>query len=127
MFGSVFNYDLVVFLLEFRVKKYFSNQSIWKNVFLSPIGLKAHEKWYMTNKESYSRVYEGEQQSKQFIIYDLDSIARVNDNQKYQIIKNVRECSAEALSCAVWASRMWSGALANWATETTDKKAWKTL
>ena len=29
---------------------------------------------------SYSRVYEGKQQFKQFIIYDLDSIVRVNDS-----------------------------------------------
>ena len=32
------------------------------------------------SKGSYSRVYEGKQQSKQFIIYDLDSIVRVNDS-----------------------------------------------
>ena len=40
------------------------------------------------NKESYSRVYESKQQSKQFIIYNLDSIARVNDNfLDYKIAK----------------------------------------
>ena len=32
------------------------------------------------SKGSYSRVYEGKQQSKQFIIYNLDSIVRVNDS-----------------------------------------------
>ena len=32
------------------------------------------------SKGSYSRVYEGKQQSKQFIIYDLDSIVRANDS-----------------------------------------------
>ena len=37
--------------------------------------------WLM-HKESYPRVNEGKQESKQFIIYDLDSIARVNDNPK---------------------------------------------
>ena len=36
----------------------------------------------VASKESYPRVNEGKQQSKQFIIYDLDSIARVNDNPK---------------------------------------------
>ena len=39
-------------------------------------------------KESYPRVNEGKQQSKQFIIYNLDSIARVNDNfLDYKIAK----------------------------------------
>ena len=33
------------------------------------------------------RVYEGKQQSKQFIIYDLDSIVRVNDRRKKPNVK----------------------------------------
>ena len=36
----------------------------------------------MSTKGPYLRVYEGNKQSKQFIIYNLDSIARVNDNPK---------------------------------------------
>ena len=40
-----------------------------------------------TTKESYSRVNEGKQQSKQFIIYDLDSIVRVNDRKTNPILK----------------------------------------
>ena len=34
------------------------------------------------HKDSYSRVNESKQQLNSFIIYDLDSIARVNDNSK---------------------------------------------
>ena len=34
------------------------------------------------NKESYSRVNESKQQLNSFIIYDLDSIARVNERKK---------------------------------------------
>ena len=45
-------------------------------------------------KGSYSRVYEGKQQSKQFIIYNLDSIARVNDNHQND---NYKKCEKSAL------------------------------
>ena len=36
----------------------------------------------LTIKESYSRVNESKQQLNSFIIYDLDSIARVNERKK---------------------------------------------
>ena len=36
----------------------------------------------LQNKDSYSRVNESKQQLNSFIIYDLDSIARVNERKK---------------------------------------------
>ena len=39
-------------------------------------------KHYDLTKESYSRVNESKQQLNSFIIYDLDSIARVNERKK---------------------------------------------
>ena len=51
-------------------------------------------------KDSYSRVNESKQQLNSFIIYDLDSIARVNERKKEEkkseINKNVKKCAAEA-------------------------------
>ena len=80
-------------------------------------------------KESYSRVNESKQQLNSFIIYDLDSIARVNERKKEEkkseINKNVKKCTAEAPSCAVWASRTQNGALTNWATISADDKVVK--
>ena len=40
-------------------------------------------RFLVMNKDSYSRVNESKQQLNSFIIYDLDSIARVNDNPKW--------------------------------------------
>ena len=74
-------------------------------------------------KESYSRVNESKQQLNSFIIYDLDSIARVNERKKKkksEINKNVKKCAAEAQSRVVWASRTQNGALTNWATISAD-------
>ena len=52
-------------------------------------------------KDSYSRVNESKQQLNSFIIYDLDSIARVNDNfLDYKIAKE-KICTAEARSRAI--------------------------
>ena len=77
-----------------------------------------------TSKESYSRVNGSKQQLSSFIIYDLDSIARVNERKKKkkksEINKNVKKCAAEARSRAVWASRTQNGALTNWATISAD-------
>ena len=73
-------------------------------------------------KESYSRVNGSKQQLNSFIIYNLDSIARVNERKKEEkkseINKNVKKCAAEARSRAVWASHTQSDsrALTNWAT-----------
>ena len=62
-------------------------------------------------KESYPRVNEGKQQSKQFIIYDLDKYFESKWQKK------------------MWASQMQSDsrALTNWATGTADvsrQKIW---
>ena len=38
--------------------------------------------WLVITKESYSRVNDSKQQPNSFIIYDLDSIARVNERKK---------------------------------------------
>ena len=69
----------------------------------------------MLGKESYSRVNGSKQQLNSFIIYNLDSIARVNERKKEEkkseINKNVKKCAAEARSRAVWASRTQSRAL----------------
>ena len=51
-------------------------------------------------KDSYSRVNEGKQQSKQFIIYDLDSIARVNEEKKERNFKNVKKYALPRLDLA---------------------------
>ena len=42
-------------------------------------------------KESYSRVNESKQQLNSFIIYNLDSIVRVNDNWQSIILKKKRK------------------------------------
>ena len=81
---------------------------------------------WVPSKESYSRVNDSKQQLNSFIIYDLDSIARVNERKKEEkkseINKNVKKCAAEARSRAVWASRTQSRALTNWATGIADEK-----
>ena len=61
--------------------------------------------WLVITKESYSRVNDSKQQLNSFIIYNLDSIARVNERKKEEkkseINKNVKKCAAEARSRAV--------------------------
>ena len=57
------------------------------------------------NKLSIATANESKQQLNSFIIYDLDSIARVNERKKEEkkseINKNVKKCTAEARSRAV--------------------------
>ena len=57
-----------------------------------------------TTKESYSRVNGSKQQLNSFIIYNLDSIARVNERKKEEkkseINKNVKKCAA--VPYAIW-------------------------
>ena len=56
-------------------------------------------------KLSIATANESKQQLNSFIIYNLDSIARVNERKKEEkkseINKNVKKCAAEARSCAV--------------------------
>ena len=88
-----------------------------------------HKQFYIvTNKESYSRVNESKQQVNSFIIYNLDSIERVNGNwQSENLEEKKNACEKNApprldlapfeRPIAVWSG----GALTIWATGTTEE------